>query len=765
MITIDPLPLWARMKGSAGTCKGSAPVEDLNLNLEDNAVGYNCKGKAKVDEDCEYGSRSCLLPERGSHPEESTSLHDSTHSGSIGQSSFDYVAGKYPLASNSSQAGSFSEQNVVKTAVERMRAIISSFPSKRPTGRVVAIIESSQRRNAVIGYLNVKKWISYREFSRKDMKKNKSLSCSNHEYIQMTPTDPRFPKMVVLVRNLPDSIKKRLENGDETIEKELFAARVDEWGEESPAPRALILHAFGHGSEVQPHIEAILFENAINSSEFSPESLSCLPPLPWEVPREEFKTRKDLRNLCIFTIDPSTATDLDDALSVENFSNGIFRVGIHIADASYFVLPDTPLDDEAQSRSTSVYMTQRKVPMLPPLLSENIGSLNPGVERLAFSIFLDINHTGDVVDQWIGRTVIRSCCKLSYEHAQDIIDGKFDSESFGTFKDGCPLVHGHFEWLDVIRSVKNLYEISKTLNERRFSDGALQLESSKVVILFDEYGDPYDSLFSERKESNSLVEEFMLLANRTVAEVISRAFPDSALLRRHPEPNMRKLKEFEAFCCKHGLELDTSSSGHFQQSLERIREKLKDDSVLFKILMNYAAKPMQLATYFCSGELKDKENDWGHYGLAVPIYTHFTSPLRRYPDIVVHRILAAAIEAEELYLEHQRMLNNFDKGDRLKMRCFTGVHFDKDAAESRESQEALSAAAIKHRVPTSESLADVAAYCNDRKLASRHVKDACDKLHVWSLLKKKEVRYLIFGLHFDISWYLDLWSYYSAPCD
>ncbi|XP_050363087.1 DIS3-like exonuclease 2 [Argentina anserina] len=734
-IKIDPLPLWTKMKGSTSASKSSASVEVSNNNPEDDAVGSNCKGKAKVDENCEYdGRRSCVLLESEFCPEGSMYLHDSTHSESVGQSSCDHVAGKSQLAS-----GSSNEQNVIQSPVQRICSIISSFPSKRPTGRVVAIIEWSKCRDTVIGYLNVQKWISYRQFCKKDMKKNKSLSYSDHEYIQMTPTDPRFPKMVVLVRKLPEAIKKRLENGDETIEKELFAAQVDEWAEGSLAPQALILHAFGHGTEVQPHIEAILFENAINSSEFSPESLSCLPRLPWEFPQEELKIRKDLRNLCIFTIDPSTATDLDDALSVENFSNGISRVGVHIADASYFVLPDTPLDEEAQARSTSVYMTQRKIPMLPPILTENIGSLNPGVERLTFSVFLDINNAGDVVDRWMGRTVIRSCCKLSYEHAQDIIDGKLNSESFDTFKDGYPQVNGHFGWSDVIRSVKSLYEISKILKKRRFNDGALQLDNSKVVILFDECGDPYDSLFSERKESNSLVEEFMLLANITVAEVISRAFPDSALLRRHPEPNMRKLKELEAFCAKNGLQLDTSSSGRFHQSLERIREKLKDDSVLFNILMNYATKPMQLATYFCSGELKHKENDWGHYGLAVPLYTHFTSPLRRYPDIVVHRTLAAAIEAEELYLEQQRLLNNLNKGDKFKMRCFTGVHFDKDAAQSWESQKALSAAAMKHSLPSIELLAGVAAYCNDRKLASRHVKDSCDKLHMWSLLKKKEI--------------------------
>lgn len=189
---------------------------------------------------------------------------------------------------------------------------------------------------------------------------------------------------------------------------------------------------------------------------------------------------------------------------------------------------------------------------------------------------------------------------------------------------------------------------------------------------------------------------------------------------------------------KHGLELDTSSSGHFHQSLQNIREKLKDDTVLFDILMSYASRPMQLATYFCTGVMKDNMNDWGHYALAVPLYTHFTSPLRRYPDIVVHRTLAAAIEAENLYMRSRRMSHDMISGEEVT-RCFTGVYFDKDAAESLEGREALTAAAIKHGVPCAELLAVVASYCNDRKLASRHVKDACDKLYMWVMLKKKEV--------------------------
>ncbi|XP_021660042.2 DIS3-like exonuclease 2 isoform X2 [Hevea brasiliensis] len=739
VIKVDPLPLWTKMKGSNGPPVNVSLAEDCNLVVEaSETADGNCKGKSKVDVDYEYAEpESFSIPQKGIHYDDSSCAGEGIHQELNVPVDYNFGNGYHPSASDSSHFRYSSGQSEVMNGVDRLCAMINSYPLKRPTGRVVAIIERSLRRDAIVGFLNVKQWFYYREGFKKDAKENKnSSSISACEYIQLTPTDPKFPKMMVLMQSLPDSIKKRLERGDPTIEMELVGAHIDNWDEESPFPYARVSHIFGRGSEMEPQINAILFENAIYFSEFYSESLSCLPSKAWEVPAEELTIRRDLRNLCIFTIDPSTATDLDDALSVERLPNGSVRVGVHIADVSYFVLPDTALDKEAQSRSTSVYMLRRKLPMLPPLLSENLGSLNPGEDRLAFSIFWDLNSVGEILDHWIGRTVIRSCCKLSYELALDMVDGMISEETCDTLGNRLPLLHGPFEWPDVIRSVKILHEISKTLRQKRFNDGALQLESSKIFFLFDEYGIPYDSMLSEQEESSFLVEEFMLLANRTAAEVISRAFPDSALLRRHPEPNMRKLREFEAFCCKHGLELDTSS-GHFHQSLEHIREKLKDDSVLFDIVMSYASRPMQLATYFCSGVMKDNINDWGHYALAIPFYTHFTSPLRRYPDIVVHRTLAAAIEAEELYTRSRKISHKVRLGEELT-RFFTGIYFDKDAAESSEGREALSAAAIKHRVPCTELLAGVAAYSNDRKLASRHVKDACDKLCMWVLLKKKE---------------------------
>ncbi|KAF5942355.1 hypothetical protein HYC85_019997 [Camellia sinensis] len=754
VIKVDPFSAWTKMKGSTGTFNNSAPLEDYNsVSDATELVGDSCKGKNKVDAVYEYvnGRNGSFSPEKGFQYEVGTSSGANVGPEVIGQHnsvseySYSSVNGHCPSALDLSQAGCSNDRNDVTSSVEKLCALISSFPSKRPTGRVVAIIERSPRRDAVVGFLSVKQCLSYREGCRKENKKKKNLlSSTNREYIMLTPTDPKFPKMMVFVRDLPDVIKKRLEDGDETTEMELVAAQIDDWREENYLPQACVMHVFGRGGEIESHIAAILFENAIQSSEFSAESLSCLPRVPWEVPPEELKSRIDLRNMCIFTIDPSTATDLDDALSVERLSNGIFRVGVHIADVSYFVQPDTSLDIEAQIRSTNVYLLRGKLPMLPPLLSEKLGSLNPGVDRLTFSIFWDMTLAGEILDQWIGRTVIKSCCKLSYENAQAIIDGLFNVGSFSTLEDGCPQLHGQFEWSDVIRSVESLHVISKTLKAKRFDDGALRLESSKLVFLFDEDGNPYDGILSERTDSNFLVEEFMLLANVTAAEVITRAYPDSALLRRHPEPNLRKLREFEVFCSKHGFELDTSSSGHIHHSLERIRETLKNDSVLFNILLSYATKPMQLATYFCSGDLKDSENDWGHYALAVPLYTHFTSPLRRYPDIVVHRTLAATIEAEEMYLKYKRTMQKLKNGKELTRWCFTGICFDKDAAESSEGQEALSAAASKHRIPCMEILADVAAHCNERKLASKHVKDASDKLYMWFLLKKKEIERRIY---------------------
>ncbi|KAH6789086.1 hypothetical protein C2S51_004092 [Perilla frutescens var. frutescens] len=734
-IVIESPSLWPRMKGSNETMNNAAShnnFHDVLTHAQDRS-----SGKCNLDVASENGvsSNNIFVAQGGAYQDSESfpgEIPDKIYGSEVMGDG--YVGGCQPSTFDSSR---HSDAHDSRISLEKLCALTGLLPSKRPTGTVVAVIERSIRRDRIVGFLSVKQWIYSRESKKKNSRKNKHQLDISHGYVLLTPIDPRFTKMTVALRNLPLSIRKRLEANDLTIESDLVAAKVVDWAGESYIPEARVVQVFGRGSDVEAQIAAILFENAINASEFSSEVLSCLAHIPLEVPEEELQSRRDLRNLCIFTVDPSSATDLDDALSVEMLPNGNFRVGVHIADVSYFVRPDTALDIDAQIRSTSVYLLLRKLPMLPPMLSDNLASLNPGVDRLAFSIIWDMNSAGEVLDQWIGRTVICSCCKLSYEHAQDIIDGLLDFQDRSQIVKSWPNLYGQFEWSNVIESVKRLHEISRLLKKFRFEGGALSLESPKIVYLFDEEGIPYDTVFSGRKDSNLLVEEFMLLANRTAAEVITRTYPSCALLRRHPEPNARKLRDFQAFCNKHGLKLDVSSSSHFHRSLEYIREEVGDDYVLFNILMSYAARPMQLASYFCSGELKDT-SDHGHYALAVPSYTHFTSPLRRYPDIVVHRTLAAALEAEDVYLKRKKVLRNIAKEEKLE-RCFTGMRFDKDEIESVEAQEALSAGASKHRVPHTENLADMAAHCNEKKLATRHVKDATDKLYMWLLLKKKQI--------------------------
>lgn len=643
------------------------------------------------------------------------------------------------------------KQNEAAAALEKLILTVRSRPNKRPTGRVVSIIVESPRRDAIIGFLEVKQWIlnmekakggySRIELSMKTSSKGTSLFSVGGS-IKLIPADGRFQKMVVFVNGLPECIKTRLLDGDMTIENELVAAKIDAWRPESFLPLAVVRQSLGQGGKIEARTTAILIEHAIHSADFRPDSLACLPKVPWKIPPEEFKKRRDLRELRIFSIDPPTARDLDDALSIQSIGSNVMRVGVHIADVSYFVLPETALDVEAQERSTSVYLIQQVIPMLPRLLCEELCSLNPGVDRLAFSVMWDIDPSGEILDQWIGRTLIQSCCKFSYQHAQEIIDNTVDCNEIISHETGWPKLHGAFEWQRIIADIRSLHEIARKRRSSRFENGALRLDNSKLVFAFDDNGMPCDSMIKEQKDSNFLVEEFMLLANMTVAKVISRAFPECALLRRHPEPNLQKLKDLETFCIKHGFELNISSSGQLHLSLEKMRDQLKNDPALFNILVLYATKPMQLAKYFCTGELKEREAEWAHYALATPMYTHFTSPIRRYPDIVVHRTLAAALEAEEIYIRQLRPKTR--KGNQNTFpnessnRCFTSPVFDKEVAESAIGKKALATALLKHKIPGTAELALVAAHCNNRKLASRNVKEASDKLYLWAFLKKKQ---------------------------
>uniref|UniRef100_A0A804NXP3 DIS3-like exonuclease 2 n=1 Tax=Zea mays TaxID=4577 RepID=A0A804NXP3_MAIZE len=732
-ITLDPVAHWTRMKGPNVACN---PLIGDSVVCEVSETNRNHSWKkGQADDGCKFENCSNGVPvlDRTHPPHKNSGFSQAVKCGNGNatipeRNEIDLNDGKSEVA----------------RALQRISATIYSHPSRRPTGKVLSIIKKSPRRDAIVGFL-----ASFSEFPDGEQQKNQmGLNRMNNRTQSVTglfyllPTDPKFPQMVVSFSTLPDSVRQSL-RGNVAVKKELVAARIDEWNEENLYPYAHVIRFLGKVGHVKTHMDAILFENVICDAEFSPESLACLPDNCWKIPQKELEARKDLRKVLTFTIDPPTASDLDDAISIEILSGGTVRIGVHIADVSYFLHPETALDAEAQSRSTSVYTLKHKISMLPSGFSEVV-SLNPGVDRLAFSIIWDIDPHGNLISRWIGRSIIFSCCKLSYELVQDLIC----NETSQTRPEVSSLeVHGIFGRDDVIKSLRGLYEVSKNLKEIRFKGGALSLDTAKIMILFDEDGDPCDSYRYVRKNACFIVEELMLLANMSAAEVISNAFPDCALLRRHPEPNLRKSREFEAFCAKNGFELDVSSSGQLHLSLSRIKEKLQEDPVMFDIIMFYASKQMQSAEYFCTGDLISKKDDWAHYALSVPLYTHFTSPLRRYPDIIVHRTLNAVIEAEQVYMKQKKSSagqNGVKASCELMDMCFTGLQLCKDAAESEEGKKALSAAAKKFKVPSSENLGEIAEHCNERKWAGRRAEEAGQKLYMWALIKNKEMERRIY---------------------
>ncbi|ESO12803.1 hypothetical protein HELRODRAFT_63728, partial [Helobdella robusta] len=465
----------------------------------------------------------------------------------------------------------------------------------------------------------------------------KLISDKNKTMALFSPRDYKIPRILIPAKSCPENFFNRPDD----FKNVMFIGRIVNWYENKTMPIGEIIRNVGNYGEIEPETQAILFENNIDFSDFSEEVLSCLPAdLPWKIPEEELKNRRDFRRSCVFTIDPESARDLDDALSCEHLGNGLYEVGVHIADVSYFVKPNTKLDQCAASRSTSVYMVQRVIPMLPRLLCEQLCSLNPGVNKLTFSVVWRLTDEGEILDEWFGRTVIRSCVKLSYSHAQGFIDNpkKIWNEN------ELPEIANGFTIPDVVSKVLQLYQISKCLKEKRVKSGTLRLDQIKLTFSLDkESSMPRGFAIYEHLESHSLIEEFMLLANMAVAHKILQHNPQTAVLRRHPLPSAKALKDFLTTCKSLNLNLDASSAGALQQSLNAITEDGTDGSAAkAQIIVSLCLKSMQQALYFCSGEILDHEL-WRHYALNVPLYTHFTSPIRRYPDVLVHRLLARSL--------------------------------------------------------------------------------------------------------------------------
>uniref|UniRef100_A0A8C5CAM0 DIS3-like exonuclease 2 n=1 Tax=Gadus morhua TaxID=8049 RepID=A0A8C5CAM0_GADMO len=445
-------------------------------------------------------------------------------------------------------------------------------------------------------------------------------------FAKFSPVDHRVPRINVPLADCPPDFSSRPAD----YANILFICRITSWAEDSSFAEGCLAKTLGQAGEIEPETEGILMEYDVDFSEFPAVVLDCLPTdLPWSVPPAELGRRKDLREECIFTIDPATARDLDDALSCKQLADGNFEVGVHIADVSYFVEEGNALDAIASQRATSVYMVQKVVPMLPRLLCEELCSLNPLTERLTFSVVWTLSPQGKILSEWFGRSVIRSCVKLSYDHAQSMIDGPDRLFSPGEL----PSMDPRHPLDEVHQAVLRLHALAQQLRQQRFDGGALRLDQLKLSFTLDKDSMmPQGCYVYQYRDSNKLVEEFMLLANMAVAHQIYRSFPQET----------KMVDELQEFCDQMGVAVDLSSAGALHASLHR---SLGDDpyaGARKEVLTKMCSKPMQMALYFCTGALKD-EALFQHYALNVPRYTHFTSPIRRYPDLVVHRLLAASL--------------------------------------------------------------------------------------------------------------------------
>ena len=482
----------------------------------------------------------------------------------------------------------------------------------------------------------------------------------------LTPLDKSLPQFKV-----PKSFQLTQDAVEDN--KTLYRAEYvyGSWEETHQWPPCRQVQKMGQSCVLEDEIQALLMLNRVDHGEFPSQVLHNVDQavqsglcfengkMEWRPTPQDYLGRRDYRKERIFTIDPTTAKDLDDALHIKELPDGRIEMGVHIADVSHFVTPQSPVDLEAQRRTTTVYLVDRTVPMLPRPLCEIACSLNENVERLAFSCIWTMNADGTLgksPDIWYGRTVIRSVARLDYATAQNIIDGKvatgeLPGEMDATLWPPSRRPNGQHHTVDqVAADVRLMHRVAMARRRLRFNNGALALNGPKLAFKLD--ADGQTPLLAEPypiRDSNRLVEEFMLMANYLVAQRLITHAEGRALLRHHPEPLEEGLDQVAAVAkASVGFDLDISSSHSLHSSLQRFSRECQDDLVIqcvTQMLMN----PMQPANYFAAGTMDSAL--WKHFGLNIPYYTHFTSPIRRYPDVLVHRLLQATLDADNDWKE------------------------------------------------------------------------------------------------------------------
>ncbi|MFC2152555.1 ribonuclease R, partial [Bacteroidota bacterium] len=448
---------------------------------------------------------------------------------------------------------------------------------KQPEGEVIEIIKSANDK--IVGVVEVSKNFAFMAANRKQM-----------------PYDVFIP--------LPKL--NGAKNGDKVVVK------ITDWPEKYRNPFGQVVTVLGKPGDNDTEMHAILAEFDL-PYHFDKKVEEAANNVSEEITEKDYKERRDFRDITTFTIDPADAKDFDDALSIQKLGNGNWQVGVHIADVTHYVRKDSIVDKEAFDRGTSVYLVDRVVPMIPEKLSNNVCSLRPNEEKLCYSIVFELDNNGDVLDQWIGRTVINSDKRFDYEEAQAIIEG-----GEGVFKVELLLLN----------------DLAQKIRARRFKNGAISFERVEVKFNIDEKGKPLGVFFKEHKESNQLIEEFMLLANKRVAEfigIVKKGQPKKTFVYRiHDKPDPEKLQKFAKFIQRFGYSINTSGHKSITTSINDLLDEVQGKKEQ-NVIETLAVRSMAKAIY--------STKNVGHYGLSFPYYTHFTSPIRRYPDMMVHRML------------------------------------------------------------------------------------------------------------------------------
>jgi ribonuclease R len=420
----------------------------------------------------------------------------------------------------------------------------------------------------------------------------------------------------------------KAENGDVVL------VSLESWDKNEDSPKGEVLKVLGKPGEHNTEIHAILAEYGL-PSEFPQEVEDYANTIDTSISQEEIAKRRDMRETLTFTIDPKDAKDFDDALSFKVLDNGLYEIGIHIADVSHYLQEGTILDDEAYERATSVYLVDRVVPMLPEVLSNSACSLRPNEEKYTFSAVFQMNEKAEVKNEWFGRTVTYSDARFAYEEAQVIIETKANQIP----KDVSITGKSYIADKKVADAIIKMDEMAKVMRSKRMIDGAISFDKVEVKFNLDEQANPIGVFFKTSQDANKLIEEFMLLANKKVAEFIGKKSPKKTFIYRvHDEPDASKLAALQSVVSKFGYKLNLKDRNSISSSLNGLLSEVQGKKEQ-NLVDTLTIRTMSKAEY--------TTHNIGHYGLAFDYYTHFTSPIRRYPDVMVHRLLQQYLDGDK----------------------------------------------------------------------------------------------------------------------